>query len=421
MFNNAQELIFWIESQKRLTPKVSLDRFRKICEVYGSPEKNIKYIHVGGTNGKGSTVTYIKNILRQAEYNVGGYISPYVIAFNERISYNDNYISDDDLLEIGNYIISKYDILAAKNLEKPSFFEFVTIMAFIYFSRIKDLDFVVLEVGLGGLLDATNIVTPILSIITNIAFDHMNVLGNTLPEIAKNKLGIVKHQVPLITIKNSEILDLVKATTTNLQSPLILVDKNSIKNIRLSLQDTVFDYLNYRNIQLKMLGSHQTENAALAIEAICLLRDKYGYDIPDETIYQGLANTTWPGRLQVISKKPMMIIDGAHNIDGITRLTEFLRAIKGNKKIKLIFAVSADKAKEEMIKLIEQVADEIIFTRFNYKRSDTANHLLELSHHQNKRIEEDLDKIIVEVKQETDKIIVFCGSLYFVSEIFKKI
>lgn len=421
MFNNAQELIFWIESQKRLTPKVSLDRFRKICEVYGSPEKNIKYIHVGGTNGKGSTVAYIKNILRQAGYNVGGYISPYVIAFNERISYNDNYILDDELLEIGNYIISKYDILAAKNLEKPSFFEFVTIMAFIYFSRIEDLDFVVLEVGLGGLLDATNIVAPILTIITNVAFDHMNVLGNTLPEIAKNKLGIVKHQVPLITIRNLGILDFVTETTTNLQSPLILVDKNAIKNIRLSLQNTVFDYLSYRNIQLKMLGSHQTENAALAIEAIRLLRDKYGYDIPDETIYQGLANTTWPGRLQVISQKPIIIIDGAHNIDGITRLMEFLRTIKENKKIKLVFAVSADKAKEEMIELIEQVADEIIFTKFNYKRSDTADHLLELSHHHNKRIEEDLDKIIAEVKQETDKIIVFCGSLYFVSEIFKKI
>ncbi|MGD9886860.1 MAG: folylpolyglutamate synthase/dihydrofolate synthase family protein [Bacilli bacterium] len=419
MFNNAKDLIAWIEMQKRHSPKVSMEKMRKLSAVYGNPHEGIKYIHIGGTNGKGSTVSFVKGILRSAGFNVGSYVSPYVISFNERISYNDQFISDEDLLAIGNFLLSRYPIIEQLEIELPTFFEFVTLMAYVYFSRIKDLDFVTLEVGLGGRLDATNIVTPLVSVITNVHYDHMNVLGDTLEEIAFNKLGIVKPKIPLITIKNDQLLAQFKETTKERGSDLILVDKKDIKNIEITLDYTSFDYLELSNVKLRLLGYYQTENASLAIRVAKLLRDRYQIAITDKHILTGLWETFWPGRLQVVSKDPVILIDGAHNLDGITRLTEFLKAIKGKNYLKIVFAVSADKAKEKMIPLIDEVADEIIFTRYSYKRSDEAEHLLDYSHHPNKRVEENLDKIIAEVKQDKDKLIVFCGSLYFVADLIK--
>jgi len=419
MFNNVTDLITWIEAQKRHSPKVSMEKMRKLSAIYGNPHEGIKYIHVGGTNGKGSTVSFIKGILRAAGFNVGSYISPYVISFNERISYNDEFIADSDLLEIGNYLLAKYPMIEQQEIELPTFFEFVTLIAYVYFSRIKNLDFVTLEVGLGGRLDATNIVTPLVSVITNVHFDHMNVLGNTLEEIAFNKLGIVKPHIPLITIKNDQLINQFFQATKDKHADLILVDKQKIKNITITLEHTTFDYGDFTNLKVRLLGYYQTENASLALEVAKLLREKYGIAITNKNIYEGLWNTFWPGRLQVVSHHPTILIDGAHNLDGMMRLTEFLKAIKGEYYLKVIFAVSADKAKAKMIPLLDQVADEIIFTRYSYKRSDEADHLLDYSNHPNKRVEENLNKIIEEVRQEQDKLIVFCGSLYFVADLIK--
>lgn len=420
MFTNAQELIAWIERQKRHSPKVSMEKIRKLSAIYGNPHEGIKYIHVGGTNGKGSVVSFVKSILRKAGYNVGSYISPFVVSFNERISYNDQFISDDDLLEIGNYLLSKYPEIEAQEIELPTFFEFVTLIAYVFFSRIKDLDFVTLEVGLGGRLDATNIVTPLVSVITNVTYDHMNVLGDTLEEIAFNKLGIVKDGIPLVTIKNDQLLKQFQESCQNHGSELILVDKKDIKNIDVTLDYTAFDYLELKGLRTKLLGIVQTENASLAATVAKVLRQRYGLPLSDDLIRQGIWETYWPGRLQIVSRKPLIIIDGAHNIDAITRLTEFLRVIRGKKFLRIVFAVSADKAKDKMIPMLDTVADEIIFTRYNYKRSDSPETIFEFSKHPNKRMEEDVDKIIAEVRAKKDEITVFCGSLYFVSELLSK-
>lgn len=417
MFKNAQDLIAWIESQKRLTPKVSLERFKRICELYGSPEKHLKYIHIGGTNGKGSTVAFVKNILLEAGYNVATYISPYVIRFNERIAYNDEFISDEDLLEIGNYIISKYSLLEANNLDPLSFFEFVTLTAFIYFSRLEKLDFVVLEVGLGGLLDATNIVKPLVTVITNVSYDHMNVLGDSLEEIAKNKLGIVKAGVPLITSDNPELRELFQETCQKMQSPLVLVKAEDLKNVRVSLLKTVFDYKDFKDLKLSLLGRHQALNAALAFEVILELRKTY--PVSRENIYRGLAKTFWPGRLQVLSRDPVILVDGAHNLGGMVSLAEFLHEVKGDNFLRVVFAVSHDKAKDRMLPIIETVADEMVFTRYSYYRSDDAHKLYAISKHPRKRVEEDLDSLILEAKAAKG-ITVFCGSLFFVSDVLHK-
>lgn len=422
MFSDVRELISWIESQKRIVPKTSLQKMISLCEVFGSPQNKIKYVHVGGTNGKGSTVSFIKTVLMQAGYQVGTYVSPYVISFNERIEFNDHYISDEDVLRIGNYIISKYDEIEQRGIVHPTFFEFITLMAFIYFSELKDLDIVILEVGLGGLLDSTNVVTPLLSVITNVAFDHMKVLGNTLEEIAMNKVGIVKPNIPLVTLENQQLNAIFKARCKETGSQLILVKKKDITNIRISKTETIFDYKEYSDLKTNKLGYYQTENGSVALEAINYLRTHCGFKISDKDIYSGYQNVYWPGRLQVLCLAPYIIIDGAHNIDGITRLAEFLASIKENKKMTIVFAVSKDKAKDEMISVLDHLADEIIFTMFHYKRSDTPDYLFDLSKNPNKKISFDLDELLTEAfNKPKDEIVVFCGSLYFVSEILSKI
>ncbi|HNZ77859.1 MAG TPA: folylpolyglutamate synthase/dihydrofolate synthase family protein, partial [Bacilli bacterium] len=328
MFNDVRELISWIESQKRIVPKTSLQKMISLCDVFGSPQNKIKYVHVGGTNGKGSTVSFIKTVLMKAGYQVGTYVSPYVISFNERIQFNDNYISDEDILRIGNRIISEYDEIERRGIVHPTFFEFITLMAFIYFSELKNLDIVILEVGLGGLLDSTNIVTPLVSVITNVAFDHMKILGNTLEEIAMNKLGIVKPNIPLVTLENEKLTELFETRCEETNSKLILVKKRDIQNIQVSKTETVFDYKEYKRIKTNKLGYYQTENASVALEALEYLRSCCGFKITNDDIYRGFRDVYWPGRLQVLSLKPYIIVDGAHNIDGITRLAEFLTTIK---------------------------------------------------------------------------------------------
>jgi len=414
MFKNVEELISFIESQKRNERKENLDYFRKLCFLFENPQNKKRLIHIGGTNGKGSTVSYIQNILMNAGFNVGTYISPYIICFNERITYNGKYIPNEDVLRIGNMIISKYLELDKEGLRHPSFFEFMTLMAFIYFSEIEDLDYAVIEVGIGGLLDTTNIIRPIISAVTNVSYDHMNVLGNTLGEIWDNKLGIVKPGIPFFTIKDGEYLHKAIDKCKSLNSPLTIVDRNDIKNIKIDINYTEFDYKDYDGIKLKLLGAHQIENAILAIEICRFLQ------IRKENIYDGLLNTFWPGRLEVVSKKPLIIIDGSHNIGGITALSKFIEAIKDKHRVRLIFAVSANKDKDAMINLLEHYVDEIIFTHFMYKRSDESINLYNLSHHVNKRIVDDVDEIIALTKADNDFLNIYCGSLYFISEIRNK-
>lgn len=419
MFTNIRDCISFIETSHRKSTK-TLEHMFKLCEVYGNPQKGLKYIHVAGTNGKGSTVSYLREILLDAKLNVGTFTSPYIECFNERITYNNKFISDELIIKYTNEIISKYDYLQENNIELPSFFAIVTLICFMYFRDIKP-DVVILEVGIGGLLDSTNVITPILSIISNVSYDHMSLLGDTLEEIAYNKLGIVKKNIPLVTISNPEINDLIIETCKNKDSKLVLVNKQDINNITINIGSSIFNYKDFNNIKLKMTGMHQTENASLVIESCVLLR-KY-FNITDNNIYNGLLNTFWPGRLEVIREEPYIILDGAHNIDGITRLHEFIKTIKVDfDNIILVLAISSNKETEKMINEIEQDVDKIIFTSFSYKRSEDYNLLYDYSLHPNKEKTDNIDLLVNRSLNNNDKktIWIFSGSLYFVSELRRK-
>lgn len=416
MFTDIIEFTTWVESQKRITPKTSLEKMIKLCQIIGNPHEKLKFIHVGGTNGKGSTVSYLKNILRSAGLNVGTFISPYVVCFNERIGYNEQYITDEELLYFGNLLLTYYPEIEKQGLEKPTFFEVLTLIGFIFFASKEELDVVILEVGLGGLLDSTNIITPLVSIITNVSFDHMNVLGNTLEEIAENKLGICKPNVPLFTTYDPKLESLFTTYTKNNNTPLYMVNPNKISNCKVTLHETTFDYQELKNIKLQLLGYHQAQNSILSIEVSRYLR-KY-FPITNQDILTGLYQSKWPGRIEVINHEPLMIIDGAHNQGGVDALVRFIKDLETDKKIRIIFAVSHDKEKNTMIKQLEAVCHEIVFTEYHYKRSDQAENLFNFSTHPQKKLIYNINDFVDELIVNNDQMMnIFCGSLYFASEV----
>lgn len=419
MFTNIKDCVTFIETSQRKSTK-SLEHMRQLVQAYGNPQLDLKFIHVAGTNGKGSIVSYLKEIFYDANYSVGTFTSPYIECFNERISYNKKNIPDELIIKYTNLIISKYDYLEEHGIEHPSFFEILTLMCFMYFKDMN-IDIAIIETGIGGLLDSTNIITPLLSIISNVSYDHMSILGDTLEEIAINKLGIVKENIPLVTISNPKLNDLFIETCAKLNSKLVLVNKEDIKNVDVKIGATKFDYLNYKNINIKMSGLYQTENASIAIEAANLLKEYYS--LSDENILNGLKNTFWLGRLEVVQENPYIILDGAHNIDGIQRLHEFIKTIKKDfNKIILVLAISSNKETRKMINEIESDVDRIIFTSFTYKRSEDYLILYNYSNHPNKEYNNDILSIISQSKNNKDNntIWIFSGSLYFVSELRKK-
>ncbi len=417
-FNNYSSCVTWIESQKRFSPKVSLDNMKYFCTLLGNPEQKFTSIHVTGTNGKGSVVSYIKNILIDAGLNVGTFTSPYIIKFNERISFNGEMISDEEVVQLAEKVYNIYDLID-ENHPKPSFFEFTTLMSFVYFSEKENLDLAIIEVGIGGLLDSTNVITPIASVITNVAFDHMNVLGNTLSEILTNKMGIIKNNIPsIIGIKDSELVEQVSVHTKEVNSNLSLPFLNQITINKADIFGSNFSYKGYKNLQVSLMGYHQVENAIIAVETIEAIKDQYQISL--DNIKNGLLNTKWLGRLEILSKEPLIIVDGAHNIDGISRTTDFIKDLDYKTK-RCIFACSDDKEKEKMISYLEPHFDEIIITSYTYKRHSDALELFNFSKHKNKILKQDIDEIIEDVFNNPYDFNIFIGSLYFVSEVRPKI
>lgn len=300
-FVDAKSFIEWVQSQKRFSKKTNLDNMKYFCKLLCNPESSFKAIHVTGTNGKGSTVAMLTSVLMAKGYNVGTFTSPYIECFNERIAFNTKPIDDDDLLKMANRVIEIYPILEENNFPKPTFFEFITLCAFCYFKSLNNLDYAVIEVGMGGRLDSTNVITPIVSIITNVALDHMQILGNTKEAILIEKLGIVKDNIPVVCGLKEENLKMIATNVANIHNSQIVFPKyNEVKNVKCDLSDTCFTYQG-QDYQLSLLGFHQVENALLVIETFNLLKDDLKLSIQD--LHNGLKNTKWVGRLE----KLMMI------------------------------------------------------------------------------------------------------------------
>ncbi len=375
-----------------------------------NPDKDFKVIHIGGTNGKGSTSVTLKNVLKLHGLKVGLYVSPFVVKFNERIQINDDYISDDRLLELINKMYY-FNLEFEKSHQPLSFFEIITLISFIYFSEEK-VDIAIYEVGLGGRLDATNIVKPLVSAVTNIQKDHTAQLGFTYKKILKEKLGIMKYRTPFVTaIDREELMETIKEYSFAYEAPLYLV--RNLKNIRIKENGTLFTYKG-KKYETSLIGFHQARNMSVVIEIINVLNTVYGFNISDETINNALKNTFWPGRFEVIDKD--IILDGGHNREGIEALKKTILAYTA-KDITVVFTAMADKDTSNMVKTLDSFAKRIIFTEIPYSRCEKALNLINLSHLSDKMAIEKYDIAIKKALSYIDSrnAVLICGSLYFIS------
>lgn len=396
-------------------------RIKKFLEKIGSPEKNLKVIHVAGTNGKGSTVNFIKDILKE-DYKVGSFVSPHLITYCDRIKIGDQEISQEDFAEIGQFIIGKEPEIT-KDYGDLNLFEFLTIMAIIYFDREK-VDIAVLEVGMGGRADSTNIFTSrekLISIITSISMDHMEYLGDTIEEIADAKAGIITdHGLVLTTNKDSKILGVIDREaeeksaeiyyTKDLESEIIKSDLKGI-DFKVKLGD-------WEEFSLTQIGDYQVENALGAIYAIYLLNKKGILKISTEKIRERIKTSTWAGRMEIVSRDPLIILDGAHNFDGIKKLVESIDNFKF-KKLYLIMSILSDKEHKKMLEEISSYTDEVVFVNLDYKRGTSPEELKkEASAYGLKAEVMSVEDAInhYQEKYEDGDLILITGSLYFVSE-----
>ncbi|MBS6720357.1 MAG: folylpolyglutamate synthase/dihydrofolate synthase family protein [Peptoniphilus harei] len=396
-------------------------RIKKFLEKIGSPHKSLKVIHVAGTNGKGSTVNFIKDVLKE-DYKVGSFVSPHLITYCDRIKIGDEEISQEDFAEIGEFIISKEPEII-KDYGELNLFEFLTIMAIIYFDREK-VDITVLEVGMGGRADSTNIFTSrekLISIITSISMDHMEYLGNTIEEIADAKAGIITEKgLALTTNKDPKILGVINREareksaeiyyTKDLESEILKSDLKGI-DFKVKLGD-------WEEFSLTQIGNYQVENALGAIYALYLLNKKGILKISTEKIRERIKTSTWKGRMEIVSKDPLIILDGAHNFDGIKKLVESIENFKF-KKLYLIMSILSDKEHKKMLEEISSYTDEVIFVNLDYKRGTSPEELKKEASDYGLSAEvmtvEDAIKHYKEKYSDGDLILI-TGSLYFVSE-----
>lgn len=319
--------------------KPGLERINELCEKLGHPERDLKFIHVAGTNGKGSFCSMTDSVLRAAGYRVGLYTSPFIYRFNERMRVNGEDIPDDVLAEITEYVKP----VAESMNDKPTEFELITAIAFEYFKREK-CDVVVLECGMGGRLDSTNIIrNPYLSVITGISLDHTAFLGDTVEKIAKEKAGIVKDLSPvLFGGVDEDAKRVVSEVAKEQQSDIFFPDYSMLKITKTTLNGTDFDYKDLHNLNISLLGMYQPKNAALVIEAIKILRT-VGLNISDEALYSGLKAAKWRARFEIIGSEPTVIFDGAHNPEGIAAAVSSIKQYFGEQKLVLVSGVLSDK------------------------------------------------------------------------------
>ena len=337
-----------------------LDSIRELCRRLGDPQKELKFVHVAGTNGKGSVCAYLASVLKAAGYRVGKYISPAVFTCREEIQVNDRNITVRAFCQGLERIRDICVEMAAEGLPHPTAYEIRTALGFLYFKE-KKCDVVILETGMGGSLDATNIVEDTLvAVITSISMDHMKFLGNSLAEIAAQKAGIMKKGRPVVSVRQEDrAAEVISEKADDLGCPLTVADPRLLKHIRYGLDRQRFDYGSWKRMEITLAGKYQPENAALALETINTLI-KGGISIPEEAVRQGLAETRWLGRFTVIGKKPCFVIDGAHNEDAARRLAESIEFYFTNKRIIYIIGVLKDKEYGKILRLTAPFAEHII-------------------------------------------------------------
>jgi len=424
---NYQETLSYLFNLERFGIKLDLSNIVSLTNHLGNPHLEFPCIHIAGSNGKGSVAAMIQSILSASGYRTGLYTSPHLVDYRERIRIGDELIDKNFILEFVD------DLEDEINKNGYTFFEVTTALAFSYFANNK-VDIAVLETGMGGRLDATNVVNPLISIITNISLEHTNHLGKTLPQIAFEKAGIVKNKVPTITlIENKEVSQVIKNVCAQRKSPLFVSLNNStersiqykrfvrgdVRIHQLLLDRNIFDFGEYKGLELNLGGRHQITNACLAISTVGRLKE-VGWKIDNKAVREGLNHVNWRGRLEIFRRNPLTLLDVAHNPAGTKALVDALDEFFPKKKITFIFGVMADKDYTSILKEICRKAKFIVLTKPGYRRAADPESLEKVVRKESKPY-----KIIPNVKHayifalknaESNEVICITGSHFTVGE-----
>lgn len=366
-----EEALSYIHSICWKGSKLGLDRTRELLGKLDDPQKELKFIHIAGTNGKGSTAAMLSSILEEAGYRVGLYTSPFINRFNERMQVNHQPIPDEELAALTEYVRPHADAMA----DSPTEFELITALAMVWFARQK-CDIVVLEVGMGGELDSTNIIdVPEAAVIAAMGLDHVKELGPTMADIARAKAGIIKEGGRVVSYGgNLEADEVIAAVCRARNASLCQPDFSAIVPGDFSLEGQTFSYKGWCGLRIPLVGAYQMNNAAVVLETVEVLRQR-GWSVSDEAVRKGLADTRWPARFEVLRRDPVFIVDGGHNPHGIRATAESLRRLFPGRKITFVTGVMADKDVEHILGLIVPLADQFFTVRPDNPRAMDAGEL----------------------------------------------
>lgn len=357
---NYKQAMDYIEETNQYGSVPGLENIINLCRKLKNPQNALKFVHIAGTNGKGSVLAYISTVLQEAGYKTGRYVSPTIFDYRERIQVNGRMISKEAFCRHLETVRQAAEELKEEGKMHPTSFEIETALAFLYFKE-KNCDIVVLETGMGGALDATNLITTtVVSVIASISMDHMTFLGDSLREIAEQKAGILKPGVPVVSMEQKEeAMEVLKRKAEELSCPIVTASLNEASKIRYGVEKQRFHYKEYKDLEIPLAGKWQISNAILSIEALRIL-GKQGYPVKEKALREGLKKTVWRGRFTVIGRKPLFIADGAHNEDAAGKLADSIRFYFTNKKIIYIMGILKDKEYEKIVAHTAPLAEQII-------------------------------------------------------------
>ncbi len=427
------EAVDWINGLIPFGIRPGLERIEGLMSMLGNPHQRLKFIHVAGTNGKGSTCAFLTSVLLQAGYDVGTFTSPYITKFTNRFQYNGEDIPEEILLKLSNRLRPLVMEMASTPLGSPTMFEVSTALALLYYAEECYPDVVVWETGLGGRMDVTNIVAPVVSVITNIGMDHTDVLGDTIELIAGEKAGIIKPGVPVVTCANQpEAVKVIQEKAQQLQSTVYLAgDQFSYHRLDSNESGQSFHFTGpFRDldVRIRMQGSHQCDNAAAALMVLELLRQYMAFMLDDNDIALGLENAFWAGRFEKVVDEPRIVLDGAHNPEGAESLAKSIREVYPYNKLILMMGMLANKHHEAYLQHILPLVDTLILTEPDFRRKMDAAELLQIVERVRPAIAKQELEIIVEPewakaldllksRTEAEDLGVVSGTLYLIADV----
>lgn len=418
---NYEEAREYLDQVSKGGSILGLDNMRELLKRLENPQDSLKFVHISGTNGKGSVLAYVSTVFKEAGYRTGRYISPTLFSYREKIQVNESFIGREDLARLTEEVKKAAEEMQNSGKGFPTIFEIETALAFLYFAEQK-CDIVILETGLGGALDATNVITTsVMEVITSISMDHMEFLGDTLGKIALQKAGIIKPHTSVVSaVQDMEAMEVIRDVCRKKECVFDTVDQEQIKDISCGYEGQSFSYKDWKNIKISLMGSYQIKNAALALEAIEALR-KLGYELNDKAVYQGMKTAVWKGRFTVISKEPFIIMDGAHNQAAAEELVRSLKLYYPGKKFYYIFGMFRDKDYHQVIRLTAPLAEHIVTVETpENPRALPAEELKKAVAEVNPSVEAagNLRMAVNQVMEQIDKdaVIVIFGSLSFLGE-----